>query len=65
MKADLLRNPILRGKFVAIADEEVIDFNEDEKTLLKRVYQKYGYIPVYIQKVEEEEIIEEVPSPFL
>lgn len=64
-RSDFLRNPDFRGKFVAILEEEIIDLDEDEKSLLRRVYQTYGYVPVYIQKVEEEETIEEVPSPIL
>jgi len=65
MKDNLLKDEKLLGKFVAIFKEGVVDFDEDEEKLVKRMYKKYGYSPMYIQKVEEKEAVEEIPSPFL
>lgn len=42
------------GKVVAILDGEVIDSDEDEDELAKRIYSRVGYIPVYIHKVDKE-----------
>ena len=44
---DLLKNH--EGKFVAIHNGEVVDCDDDEKTLLKRVLGKYK--PVYVEQV--------------
>lgn len=52
-----------KEKFVAIHKGKVVDFGEDKKTLAKRVYAKYGYVPIYIGKVERKRIIGEMSSP--
>jgi hypothetical protein len=54
-----------KGKFVAILRGEIIDHDEDNRKLAKRVYEKFGYIPIYIDKVEKKEQIIEIPSPEL
>ncbi|WXG39452.1 MAG: DUF5678 domain-containing protein [Candidatus Freyarchaeum deiterrae] len=40
-----------KGKYVAILNEKVIDSDEDKIRLAKRVYTKYGYLPIYMDKV--------------
>ena len=65
MKDDLLLNEELKGKFVAVFKGEIVDFDKDERKLVKRIFEKYGYAPVYIQKVEKEISVEEIPTPFL
>lgn len=64
MKQDLLNNPKYKGNYIAMFEGRIIDVDQDERGLLKRIYQKYGYVPVYIQKVEDMKV-EEIPSPFL
>ncbi len=54
-----------KGKFVAIVGGEVIDYDEDEKSLVKRTLQNYKHVPMYIQKVEKEIETIELPSPEL
>ena len=65
MKDDLLLNEELKGKFVAVFKGEIVDFDKDERKLVKRIFEKYGYAPIYIQKVEKEIPVEEIPTPFL
>lgn len=53
-----------KGKFVAIVERKVVDSDEDERVLVKRIYSKYGYIPFYSQKVQDNPLpILEVPTP--
>jgi hypothetical protein len=65
MKEDLLRDERYRGKFVAVYGGNPVDSDENNRELAKRVYKKYGYIPIYIDKVEKKEEIIEIPSPEL
>lgn len=51
------------GKWVAILNGEVIDFGENGSELAGKVYQKYGYRPIYIDKVERKPKIFKIPSP--
>jgi hypothetical protein len=39
------------GKWVAVYQGKVVDADEEERVLLKRVREKFGYVPVYIQRV--------------
>ncbi len=52
-----------RGLWVAIVDEQVVDSDSDSRTLARRVYAKFGYVPAYIQLVSEEMPSAELPSP--
>jgi hypothetical protein len=63
MKDELLGHETYQGKFVAIYEGNVVDFAENEKELAKRVYRKFGYIPIYIGKVEKEQVVGEMSSP--
>jgi len=51
------------GKWVAILNGAIVDFGENNSELARRVYQKYGYRPIYIDKVERKPKIFKVPSP--
>jgi len=62
-KDSLLDNPEFRGKFVAIYEGKIVDQDEDNRELAKRVYRRHGYVPIYIGKVERERRIIEMPSP--
>lgn len=63
MKAELLENPKYRDRFVAIHGGRVVDVDEDRRALARRVYERYGYVPIYMGRVEAAERILEVPSP--
>jgi len=40
----------------------VIDFDDDNIKLARRVYSSIGYLPIYIQKVTKEPIAFSVPA---
>jgi len=61
LKDQLLRTH--RGKFVAILNGEVVDVDEDDKALTRRVYAEYGYAPIYIDEVVEEQPVRWILSP--
>ena len=42
---------IYEGKYVAVLNGQVVDNDVDEGALMQRVYQKFGYQPVYVQWV--------------
>jgi len=63
VKDSLLDNPEFRGKFVAIYEGNIVDQDEDNRELAKRVYRRHGYVPIYIGKIERERRIIEMPSP--
>lgn len=63
IKDSLLDNPEFRGKFVAIYEGNIVDQDEDNRELARRVYSEYGYVPIYIGKVERERRVTEMPSP--
>jgi len=42
-----------RGKFVAVVNEQVVDVGDDRVKLVLRVYDRFGYRPIYVQLVEE------------
>lgn len=63
MKDDLLKDENLVGKFVAVYKGEIVGVDQDNRKLAKRVYEKYGYVPIYIDKLEEKEKILRMPSP--
>ena len=39
------------GKYVAVLKGQVVDSDVDERALVQRVYQKFGYQPMYVQLV--------------
>ena len=55
-KPELLQNPDFIGKYVAVIKGEIIDKDDDKHVLLKRVYEKQGYVPILIEKISEEEL---------
>lgn len=63
MKEELLKNQAYSDKFVAILDGKLIDSDSDKAELAKRCYKRYGYIPIYFDKVERIKRIIRVPSP--
>ncbi len=63
MKPELLKTR--KGKFVAIHNGELVDFDDDENTLTERVYGKFGYQTILMTEVTETERVYHVNSPKL
>jgi hypothetical protein len=63
LKKKLLGDANYSEKYVAIVGGRIVDSDNDKILLAKRVYSKFGYIPVYIGKVTSKERIFEYPSP--
>ncbi len=40
-----------KGLYVAIRDGQVVDSDADEMTLVQRVYERFGYGPMYVRQV--------------
>jgi len=59
----LLQDPSYGGKYVAIFQGNIVGCDSDRGKLVKRVYEEYGYVPIYVDKVALGERRVEVPSP--
>ena len=42
-----------RGQYVAIHEEQVVDSGDDQFTIARRVYKRFGYVPIYVGPVSE------------
>lgn len=42
---------LYKGQYVAIREGQVVDSDPDEMALVRRVYEKLGYGPMYVRKV--------------
>jgi hypothetical protein len=51
----LVQNPNYNGKYVAILQGAIVGCDEEKERLAENVYRKYGYIPIYIDKVAPDE----------
>ena len=61
-------NPALNKeiiKYIAVYQGKIVGIGEEKGELARKVYKKYGYVPIYIEKISKEEINMEVPSPEL
>jgi len=61
----LIRDPLYTGKYIAVFQGAVVGFDEEKERLAETVYGKYGYVPIYINKVTPSERRVEIPSPEL
>ena len=61
----LIKDQKYNGKYVAIFQGVIIGCDEDKGRLAETVYKKYGYVPIYIDKVASTERHMEIPSPEL
>ncbi|MGC8912104.1 MAG: hypothetical protein ACP5K8_08510 [Nitrososphaeria archaeon] len=61
----LIHDPNYSGKYIAVFRGAVVGCDDDKGRLAETVYRKYGYIPIYIDKVASSERLVEVPSPEL
>ena len=50
-----------RGRFVAIHDEQVIDSDQDDITLVRRVHARIGYVPIHVGLVTEQQPLVRIP----
>jgi hypothetical protein len=61
MRSKLLKTH--KGQFVTVLDNQVIDANAEIGTLAGRVYARFGYRPIYMQKVTEQPRVARIYSP--
>lgn len=60
MKAELLQTH--RGEVVAIYQGQVVEVGADIGETLDRVYDRFGYVPCYVQRVEESSPVYKFPA---
>jgi len=65
VRDELIRNPVYNGKYVAVFQGKIVGYDEEKERLAETVYKKYGYVPIYIDKVAPGERQVEIPSPEL
>jgi hypothetical protein len=53
----------LRGKWVAIYNEEVVEVGDDRRSVLLRFRERFPYAEVYIQLVDEKLPVAKMRSP--
>jgi len=61
----LIQDPGYNEKYVAFFQGALVGCDDDKGRLIKSVYEKYGYVPIYIDRVATGERHVEVPSPEL
>jgi len=65
IRDELIRDPAYNGKYVAVFQGRIVGYDEEKERLAETVYKKYGYVPIYIDKVAPGERHVETPSPEL
>lgn len=63
IKSDLIKNPKMRGKYVAIVNGEIIDTDEQKVRLVKKMYDTFGNVEMFVDKVESKRSIGMIKSP--
>jgi len=63
LKEILLSDPAYLNKYVAVVDGKVVDSDYDDSVLAERVYEGFGYIPLFIGKITRQKRVVELPSP--
>jgi hypothetical protein len=63
IKTELLKSSRYCGKFIAVYDGKIVGYDENRVKLAIKVYDKLGYVPVYIGKVDSGKETVELPSP--
>lgn len=53
------------GSYVAVVDKKIVDNDMNKFHLLDRIYEKYGYRTVYVEKVTREKKVAKLPSPHI
>lgn len=59
LKPELLRTH--RGQWVAIYQGKIVETGQDRSQVLDSVYDRFGYVPVYVQQVEEQPRVYKLP----
>ena len=62
-KTELLAQPKFKNKYVAICNEQVVDFDSDKFVLFDRTTKKYPNDIVLIVKVDEKERLVRLETP--
>ncbi|MBS7638641.1 hypothetical protein KEJ49_07175 [Candidatus Bathyarchaeota archaeon] len=65
MLDELLRNPFCVGKYVAVLHGSIVGCDEDKGRLMRNMYERFGYVPIYVDRVVPGGRRVEVPSPEL
>lgn len=65
LRPELLKDPRLQSKYVAIHDRQVIDSDSDELALARRLYERMPSEDFFIAKVDPNDPVVELPSPEL
>lgn len=52
-----------RGQFVALYQGRVVGHGPSDEDLARQMFEKFGDAPFFIQRVEKEPTVYEVPSP--
>jgi len=60
---DVLRNPKYFDKYIAVVNTAIQGSDSNKEKLAKRIYQKFGYRPIYIGKVTRTKRTIELSSP--
>jgi hypothetical protein len=55
--------PKYRGRYVAFLGGRAIDDDENDESLARRMFAKFGETPFYIGSVEDPPAVYELPSP--
>ncbi|MBO3754359.1 MAG: hypothetical protein FGF53_05730 [Candidatus Brockarchaeota archaeon] len=55
----LVQDSLYTGKYVAVFQRAIVGCDEDKERLAETVYEKYGYVPIYIDKVVPQHAIAE------
>jgi hypothetical protein len=58
---DLLRAH--RGLFVAIHEGRLVESGDDKIDVARRAYARFGYVPIFVTRVDESPAPVRVPSP--
>ena len=62
LKPKLLKNPSYVGRYVAIVKNEIFESDQSDINLAKKVYDKCGYIPMYVGLVSMKSKKIKIPS---
>jgi hypothetical protein len=54
MENKLLSDRDFMGKYIAVLHRRIVDSDTNKAVLAKRVYEKYGYVPIFIAQVTKE-----------
>lgn len=52
-----------RGEWVAIVDEQAVEFGPTSAIVLTRVYDRLGHVRLYVQEISEQPRVYRMPSP--